>query len=86
MLFKLYIGPAILFTAVVTIVVGGCATTYQSVAFTGGYEETRLDENVFSIFFRGNGFTSSQRAQDFTFLRSSELTLQYGYVLCYRAI
>ena len=61
------------------VTVTGCATNYQSVRFTGGYEETRLDENVFSVNFRGNGFTRLQRAQDFALLRSAELTLMYGY-------
>jgi len=57
----------------------GSATTYQPMGFTGGYEETRLDENMFSVFFAGNGFTGRQRAQDFAFLRAAELTLNHGY-------
>ena len=57
----------------------GCATSYQPVGFTGGYEETRLDENVFSVFFRGNGYTSRQRAVDFALLRSAELAITHGY-------
>jgi len=65
--------------AVTVILVAACATTYQPMGFTGGYEDTRLDENVFSIFFAGNGFTGRQRAQDFVFLRAAELTLNHGY-------
>lgn len=57
----------------------GCATTYQSSGFSGGYLETQLDENVFKVTFRGNGYTSRERASDFTLLRSAELTLQSGY-------
>jgi len=69
-----------MFLLVLTIgVMLGCATTYQPMGFTGGYEETRLDENVFSVFFAGNGFTGRQRAQDFAFLRAAELTLNHGY-------
>ncbi len=69
---------AVLAPVAVTLLTA-CATTYQPMGFTGGYEDTRLDENVFSIYFAGNGFTGRQRAQDFAFLRAAELTLNYGY-------
>jgi hypothetical protein len=29
--------------------------------------------------FRGNGYTSAERAQDFALLRASELTIQHGF-------
>ncbi|MCY4328489.1 MAG: hypothetical protein OXC48_00150 [Endozoicomonadaceae bacterium] len=57
----------------------GCATTYKSHGLFGGYSETQLDENVFKVTFCGNGYTSMERASDFTLLRSAELTLQSGY-------
>ena len=57
----------------------GCATSYQKKGLSGGYSETQLDENVFKVNFRGNGYTSLERASDFTLLRSAELTLQNGY-------
>jgi hypothetical protein len=38
-----------------------------------------LDENVFNITFRGNGYTSMERASDFTYLRASDLTINNGY-------
>ncbi|MFD2177758.1 CC0125/CC1285 family lipoprotein [Veronia pacifica] len=57
----------------------GCATTYQSNGFTGGYSETQIDENVFKVTFKGNAYTSKERASDFTLLRSAELTLQNGF-------
>jgi hypothetical protein len=47
--------------------------------FKGGYEETRLDENVFLVHFRGNGYTRMERAQDFVILRAAELTIESGY-------
>ncbi len=64
---------------VAIVLLGGCATGYQSTGFTGGYEHTRLDENVFVVNFRGNGYTSTQRAADFAMLRAAELSQQYGY-------
>jgi len=57
----------------------GCATSYQPMGSSGGYEETRLDENVFLVHFRGNRYTKMERTQDFAFLRAAELTIQSGY-------
>lgn len=64
---------------VFVLVISGCATTYQSNGFSGGYSETQLDENIFKVTFRGNGFTNRERTEDFTLLRSAELALQNGY-------
>ena len=61
------------------LMISACATNYQSSGFTGGYTETRLDENVFRVLFRGNGYTGRERAADFSLLRSAELTLKHGY-------
>ncbi|MFV8451338.1 CC0125/CC1285 family lipoprotein [Vibrio campbellii] len=61
------------------VLLSGCATTYQSNGFSGGYSETQLDENVFKVAFRGNGYTSKERVADFTLLRSAELAMQNGY-------
>ncbi len=63
----------------VAIFIQGCATTYQRAGLTGGYSETQLDENVFKVSFRGNGYTERERVSDFTLLRSAELTLENGY-------
>ncbi|WP_394497045.1 CC0125/CC1285 family lipoprotein [Shewanella sp. ENK2] len=62
-----------------SILFSGCATTYQSNGFSGGYSETQLDDNVFKVAFRSNGNTSKERVADFTLLRSAELTMQGGY-------
>jgi hypothetical protein len=61
------------------VFIQGCATTYQAKGFTGGYSETQLDENVFNVTFRGNGYTRRERVSDFTLLRCAELTLVHGY-------
>jgi hypothetical protein len=57
----------------------GCATPYQPIGATGGFEETQLAPDVFRISFRGNGFTSSDRTQDFVLLRAADLTLVHGF-------
>lgn len=56
-----------------------CATSYQSVGLTGGFSETQLDENVFQVNFRGNGFTSRERSADFALLRCAELAYNNGF-------
>tara|TARA_A200000113_G_scaffold225930_2_gene248811 strand:- start:2085 stop:2654 length:570 start_codon:yes stop_codon:yes gene_type:complete len=68
---------AVLFSVVLTL--SACASPYQSKGFSGGFSETQLSENVFQVSFRGNGYTSSERASDFAMLRSAELTLENGY-------
>jgi hypothetical protein len=57
----------------------GCATPYQSSSFMGGFDETKLSKNSYQVNFKGNKYSSTQRAIDFTLLRSAELTLESGY-------
>jgi hypothetical protein len=61
------------------VLVAGCATSYQREGFSGGFQEVQLDENVFRVSFRGNGYTSLERAEEMALLRSAELTLQKGF-------
>jgi len=56
-----------------------CATGYQPSGFKGGFEETQLDDNVFKITFKGNTYTSKEKANDFNLLRCSEVTLQNNF-------
>ena len=65
--------------AVAAFFLSGCATSYQSSSFSGGYTETQLAPDVFRVAFRGNGYTSPERTQDFSMLRASELALQHGF-------
>jgi len=61
------------------LILFGCATPYQKVGLSGGYSDTRLQENVFTINFRGNGYTSRERSSDFALLRCAELTIKNGF-------
>lgn len=63
----------------VLLALAGCATNYQAQSFSGGFSETQLDKNVFKVTFKGNGYTQSERAEDFALLRSAELTLKHGF-------
>jgi hypothetical protein len=70
---KLYISIAI------AALLSGCATTYQAEGVTGGFSSSQLDENVFQIGFKGNGFTDRDKANNYALLRSAEIALEKGY-------
>jgi hypothetical protein len=63
----------------------GCASTYEQESTwrratgSGGFSETRLGENVFSVSFAGNPMTGGDRTSDFAMLRAAELTLDNGF-------
>ena len=65
--------------AAFTVLVAGCATSYQPSGATGGFSETRLAPDIVRVVFRGNGYTQKDRAQDFALLRASELSLAAGF-------
>lgn len=67
------------FAFITVALLAGCATSYQAQSFSGGFSETQLDKNVFRVTFKGNGYTQSERAEDFALLRSAELTLKHGF-------
>jgi len=56
----------------------GCATSYHSTGFTGGFNETQLSENSYQIRFQGNGYTSRDRVSQFLLRRAAELALEHG--------
>jgi hypothetical protein len=57
----------------------GCATPYQQSGLIGGFSETQLDNNSWTVTFKGNGYTSRERATDFNLLRCAEVCLENGY-------
>jgi hypothetical protein len=62
-----------------------CSTPYQRSGIGGGYSDTRLAPDIWRVSFKGNGYTSSDRAQDFALLRVSDLCLANGYT-CFAVI
>lgn len=65
--------------SLIAIFIQSCSTPYKGSGFRGGYSETQLDENVFKVSFRGNGYTGRERVSAFTLLRCAELALENGY-------
>lgn len=61
------------------ILLAGCATEYQAQNGEGGYSEATLGLGVWRVKFAATSYTLQQQVQDFSLLRSAELTLQQGY-------
>ena len=66
-------------TAVICLAMSGCATSYQSKGLTGGFSSFKIDEAVYQVNFRGNGYTSPTKAYEYALLRSAEICLADGY-------
>jgi hypothetical protein len=61
------------------LLLAGCATGYHATGFSGGFSETQLGSEVWQVSFNGNGYTSSQRAEDFALLRCAEVASSAGF-------
>jgi len=68
-----------IFLLIFSLLLISCATPYQKDGFRGGYVESQLSENIYRVYFGGNGYTSTQRAADFALIRAAELTIDKGY-------
>lgn len=69
----------IIVSVCVVAILSGCATAYQRAGASGGFSDIQLSENVWRVSFTANGRAETQRAEDFAWLRSAELTLEKGY-------
>lgn len=64
---------------VVLASLAGCATGYHRHGLTGGYQDKKLDDNHYAVFFDGNGYASKDRVYYFWIYRCAELTSQLGF-------
>lgn len=65
--------------AVFSILVSGCATTYQPLAFSGGYSEFPIDNSTLRVSFEGNGYSNRTTVESYLLYRAAELTVSRGY-------
>ncbi|MCP5357614.1 MAG: hypothetical protein H7A06_05690 [Pseudomonadales bacterium] len=69
---------------IILLALQSCATSYGKNSFwnDGGFSETELQPNIFTVRFQGNEFTSLERASEFSMLRASELCISrdMGYM------
>jgi hypothetical protein len=70
---------AIVVPCVLGLVLCACATGYQPSSFTGGYTDTKTSQEVWTIRYGGNGFTTAETVQTFWLFHTAELTLAQGY-------
>ncbi len=64
---------------VLATMVSGCATTYHRQTWTGGYSDTKIQDDIFRVEFAGNAYVSRGKVEDFALLRCAEVTLENGY-------
>lgn len=67
------------FLIFLTLFTWSCATAYQPNSFSGGYSSTKLGESIFKIHFNGNGYSNSERIEDFALFRSAEIALENDF-------
>jgi len=56
-----------------------CATPYGGKGFLGGFTDSQIDQNTFSVSVDTNGFTSQQTTSMHAFYRAAELTVEHGF-------
>jgi len=61
------------------LLVASCATAYQPKGFTGGYSEQKLESDIYSVSFGGNGHTSRNTVYRSWLYRCADITFQQGY-------
>jgi hypothetical protein len=61
------------------LLITGCATPYQKMGFTGGYEDTHLKANTYYVNVQTNAYTSQITAVQYFHRRAKELCLENGY-------
>ena len=62
-----------------TIFFLSCQTSYQKKSFSGGYEDSQLDKDVYKVSFHGNGYTKQSIVKDYAMRRCAELTIEQGF-------
>jgi hypothetical protein len=60
------------------LAVGGCATKYQDMGFTGGVAAEQVTADVFRIKSRGNAYTAQTTIQDYVLLKAAETAKSAG--------
>ncbi len=64
---------------VMAAMLSACATPYGKYGIAGGYTDSRIDENTFSISVDTNGFTNQQTTSMHALYRAAELTVENGF-------
>jgi hypothetical protein len=59
----------------------GCAaaTPYQPMGLEGGYSQTRLGADLFTVIFQGNAHLPRRTAESYALYRSAEVSIESGF-------
>ena len=57
---------------------GGCATKYQEMGFSGGVAAQQITADTWRIQSRGNAYTGASTVQDYVLLKAAETTQAAG--------
>ena len=68
-----------IFSVVLAALLSACATPYGKYGISGGYSDSRIDENTFSVSVDTNGFTNQQTTSMHALYRAAELTVENGF-------
>ncbi len=69
----------ILLSILAAVCLAGCSTPYGDNGLIGGASETQLSATQWQVRFRGNGYTSADKAADFCLLRCADIAIREGY-------
>jgi hypothetical protein len=60
-------------------VLGGCASAYGPSNWTGGYSESLVSGDVWSVRFGGNGYTTQETVQTYWLYHCADFALSKGF-------
>lgn len=69
----------ILGVALGAALLGGCVSEYGPSNWTGGYSETMVSPDVWTVRFGGNGYTTQETVQTYWLYHCAEFALSKGY-------
>ena len=61
------------------LALASCATTYQPLGATGGYEDYQTAGDKYEIYFHANGYTAPRTVYQFFLMRAAEIAQQNNY-------
>lgn len=65
--------PVFILILILTSLLAGCATGYQSAGLTGGYKQIPGPGKLDKVFFFGNGYITANTVKDYALYRVAEV-------------
>jgi hypothetical protein len=67
--------------AALALFVAGCAaaTPYHPMGLEGGYSQTRLGADLFTVIFQGNAHLPRRTAESYALYRTAEVSIESGF-------